>query len=92
MGDPFWADIFPRGEDFSVASETPSYTKQLAMDRGDTKTESYRRTHRAIQTRMPWIGVTQKLRAIEELTELYKPACHGYGCLKKALIEGLVTL
>jgi len=39
-GDSFWADIFPRGEDFSVASDAPSYTNLPAMDTGDTKTAS----------------------------------------------------
>jgi hypothetical protein len=30
----------PQGEDFSVRSETPSYTNQPAMDTGDTKNKS----------------------------------------------------
>jgi hypothetical protein len=37
IGDPFWADIFPKGEDFSVASEAPSYTNLHALDTAATK-------------------------------------------------------
>jgi hypothetical protein len=40
ISDSFWADIFPKGDDFSATPETPSYTERLALDRGDTKNES----------------------------------------------------
>jgi len=39
MGDSLWADIFPKGEDFSVATEAPGYTNLPALDRGDKKNE-----------------------------------------------------